>query len=165
MNGDAHPTVKVWDAFVRIAHWSLVIAVTAAWLTRHSDSPWHEWLGYAALTIILLRLIWGFAGSPYTRFTDFVRRPSATLGYTKAVISHREPRYLGHNPLGGWMIVALITAVALLGLTGWLGTTDTYWGSRGSPRRMKPSPMYSSSSSSCTSRGWCSHRFGIAKIS
>jgi cytochrome b len=128
MKDGGRSTVKVWDAFVRIAHWSLVVSVSASWLTRHSDSPWHEWLGYAALAIVVLRMLWGLIGSPHARFTDFVRRPAATLAYTKAVVRHREPRFLGHNPLGGWMIVALMTTVALLGLTGWLGTTDAYWG-------------------------------------
>ncbi len=128
MNGALRPTVKVWDALVRIAHWSLVASVIAAWLTRHTDSPWHVWLGYATLVIISLLLVWGFVGSSHARFSDFVRGPTATLNYTKAVIAHREPRHLGHNPLGAWMIVALIATVTLLGLTGWLGTTDAYWG-------------------------------------
>jgi cytochrome b len=128
MTSDTRSTVKVWDAFVRIAHWSLVVSVSTAWLTRHSDNLWHEWLGYAALAIVVLRIIWGLIGSTHARFGDFVRTPAATLTYTKALIGHREPRYLGHNPLGAWMIVALLATVALLGVTGWLSTTDAYWG-------------------------------------
>ncbi|MFN0305787.1 MAG: cytochrome b/b6 domain-containing protein [Burkholderiales bacterium] len=128
MKDGACSTVKVWDAFVRIAHWSLVGSVTAAWLTRHSDSAWHEWLGYMALAIVVCRVVWGFVGSPYARFSGFVRTPAATVTYAHALIARGEQRFIGHNPLGGWMIVALLATVTLLGLTGWLGTTDAYWG-------------------------------------
>ncbi len=121
-------TVKVWDAFVRLAHWSLVASVTAAWLTRHSDSAWHEWLGYTALSIAVIRIVWGFVGTPYARFSEFVRTPGRTMTYTRALIAHTDQRFIGHNPLGGWMIIALLATVTLLGLTGWLGTTDAYWG-------------------------------------
>ncbi len=125
---DNERTVKVWDAFVRVGHWSLVLSVSAAWLTRHSDSGWHDWLGYLALALVVMRIVWGFVGTPHARFGEFVRGPASTLTYTRAVIAHREQRFIGHNPLGGWMIVALLSVVALLGITGWLGTTDAYWG-------------------------------------
>ena len=119
---------SVWDPLVRVFHWSLVLTVLLAWLTRHGGGAWHEWLGYAVLALVALRLVWGFTGPPYARFGQFMRRPSATLGYASSVIAGREPRYLGHNPLGGWMIVALLTAVTAAGLTGWLYTTDEFWG-------------------------------------
>ncbi len=128
MQDSERPTVKVWDAFVRLAHWSLVATVTAAWITRHSDNGWHEWLGYAALSIVVIRIVWGFVGTPYARFNNFVRGPAITLQYTRAVVARSEARFVGHNPLGGWMIVALLATVTLLGVSGWLGTTDAYWG-------------------------------------
>jgi len=117
--------VKVWDALVRISHWTLVACVAAAWFTRQHL---HEWVGYAALSIVALRIVWGFIGSRYARFRQFIRSPSCTLAYARAVATHREPRYLGHNPLGGWMIAALLATVALAGGTGWLATSDRYWG-------------------------------------
>ena len=117
--------VKVWDAFVRIAHWTLVICVAAAWFTHE----WlHEWIGYAALALVALRLVWGWTGPRYARFSVFVRAPSRTLAYSRALLARREPRYLGHNPLGGWMIVALLAALVAAGATGWLSVTDRYWG-------------------------------------
>ncbi len=128
MNEGARSTVKVWDPLVRIAHWSLVVSITGAWLTRHSDSVWHEWLGYATLAIAAARIAWGSVGTPYAKFSEFVRTPAATLTYTRAVLAHRDQRYIGHNPLGAWMIVLLLLMVTLLGLTGWLSTTDAYWG-------------------------------------
>ena len=65
--------VRVWDAFVRIAHWSLVVAVVASWLTRHGGGRLHEWLGYAALAIVVARVVWGFVGPVTARFRNFVR--------------------------------------------------------------------------------------------
>jgi cytochrome b len=117
--------VKVWDAFVRVAHWTLVTCVAAAWFTHQRL---HEWIGYAALAVVALRFVWGFVGTRYARFGQFVLTPARTLQYARAVVARREPRYLGHNPLGGWMIVALLGTVALVGATGWLATTDRYWG-------------------------------------
>ena len=124
--------MKVWDRFVRVAHWTLVACVLAAWLTGElkieSAQPLHEWLGYAALAVIAARLVWGFTGSRYARFAQFVAGPARTSGYARALIDGSEPRYLGHNPLGGWMIVALLVTAAAASLTGWLSITDRYWG-------------------------------------
>lgn len=128
MNAPAPHTVKVWDAVVRVCHWTLVLSIVGAWLTRHSLGRWHEWIGYAALAIVALRVAWGFAGSHYARFADFVRSPSATLRYTGDVFARKESRYLGHNPLGGWMIVALLFTATLVAFTGWLYTTDRFFG-------------------------------------
>lgn len=120
--------IPVWDAPVRVLHWALVLTVAAAWLTRLSAGRWHEWLGYATLAIVAARTIWGFIGSDYARFADFVRPASDTVAYARAVFSGREARFVGHNPLGGWMVVALLSLVALVGVTGWLYTTDRFWG-------------------------------------
>jgi len=120
--------VPVWDLAVRVLHWSLVLSVATAWLTRHSPGRWHEWLGYGTLAIVAARVVWGFLGSRYARFADFVRPARVTAGYARDVFSGREARFIGHNPLGGWMVVALLTMVTLVGFTGWLYTTDRFWG-------------------------------------
>jgi len=117
--------LKVWDPFVRVAHWCLVASIAAAWFT---SKALHEWLGYVALGIVLLRIVWGGIGSRYARWPQFVLGPRATLAYARAVVARIEPRYLGHNPLGGWMIVALLGTVVLTGATGWLSVTDRFWG-------------------------------------
>ena len=126
-DGPAQPTIKVWDPFVRVAHWTLVFSVAASWLTRRAGD-WHEWLGYAALAIVLARVAWSWIGTPYARFTQFVRSPAATLGYARQVARHVEPRHIGHNPLGAYMILLLVVMVILVAASGWLATTDTYWG-------------------------------------
>ena len=120
--------VRVWDPLVRILHWTLVATVAAAWVTQEGAGRVHEWIGYAALAIVGLRIVWGIAGSRYARFSQFVRRPVPTIDYFREVLRGSEPRHLGHNPLGAWMIVALIANVALVGASGWLYTTDRYWG-------------------------------------
>lgn len=120
--------IPVWDVLVRILHWSLVLTVATAWLTRHSPGRWHEWLGYATLAIVAVRTIWGFAGSGYARFADFVQPAAVTFSYARDVVAGREARFIGHNPLGGWMVVMLLSMVVLVGVTGWLYTTDRYWG-------------------------------------
>lgn len=117
--------VKVWDALVRVMHWMLVGCIAAAWFTQQRL---HEWIGYAALAVIALRFAWGFVGSRYARFGSFVVSPRKVLQYAHALRRGNEPRYLGHNPLGGWMIVALLGMVAVVSGTGWLATTDRYWG-------------------------------------
>jgi cytochrome b len=122
------PGIRVWDVLVRLLHWSLVAAVVGAWFTREGNDLWHERLGYAALAIVAVRVVWGFVGSRYARFGDFVRSPQTTMHYLKDVMAHREARHLGHNPLGGWMILVLLAIVAGIGVTGWLYTTDAFWG-------------------------------------
>jgi cytochrome b len=91
----------------------------------------HEWLGYGALGVAALRTLAGIAGtapdSP-ARFARFVRGPSATWAYARAVARGRETRHLGHNPLGAWMIVALLACALLAGATGALYVTDRWWG-------------------------------------
>jgi cytochrome b len=125
---EPRPMIRVWDAAVRVLHWALVITVVSAWLTRHSPGRWHEWIGYATLAIVAIRTLWGFIGSRYARFSDFVRSPAITSAYARDVFSKREARFIGHNPLGGWMVLILLTMVVLVGATGWLYTTDRFWG-------------------------------------
>jgi cytochrome b len=121
-------TILVWDRIVRVSHWGLALTVLFAWLTRHRPGPWHEWIGYASLAIIGVRVVWGWRASGYARFGEFVRGPRETLSYARALVGGREPRTLGHNPLGGWMIIALLVTATIVGASGWLYTTDRFWG-------------------------------------
>ncbi|MES3022805.1 MAG: cytochrome b/b6 domain-containing protein [Pseudomonadota bacterium] len=88
----------------------------------------HLYFGYAAAAIVLARIGWGFVGNRYARFAHFLRPPATTLEYLKAVLRHRAARHVGHNPLGGWMVVALLSCIGLLAFTGWLADTDLLWG-------------------------------------
>lgn len=129
--GDQEAPVRVWDPLVRISHWSLASCVLLAWVSHEGPSPlhpWHEAFGYAALFIVVLRIIWGSVGPRYARFSQFVRTPRETMAYALQVAAQHEARHLGHNPLGGWMAVALLLAIAMASGTGWLYVTDRFWG-------------------------------------
>jgi len=124
-------TVKVWDAFVRLFHWALVASFTVAFLSGEERDlrMLHCWAGYAAASLVALRILWGVIGTHYARFSQFVHGPKTVLNYLKSVVTGREARYLGHNPAGGVMIVLLLLAITGLSLTGHLLTTDAFWGS------------------------------------
>lgn len=113
---------------MRLAHWTLAAAVISC-LVLHEGGPWHERLGYAALAVALWRLVVGFtARAPQLRFGVFVKGLSATLAYARSVHAGQERRHLGHNPLGGWMIVALLACAATAAGSGALYATDAFWG-------------------------------------
>ena len=109
--------VRVWDLFVRLCHWLLATVVLVDWFT---DEPrWmHVWLGYIAVVLVLLRVIWGFVGSEHARFTNFVRGPRLVFDYLAGLIRFSSPRYLGHSPAGGAMIVALLIMIVATAVTG-----------------------------------------------
>jgi cytochrome b len=125
---DARPWVRVWDIVVRVFHWMLVAAFTVAWLTRHGSEDIHHLAGYAAFGLVSLRVIWGIAGTHYARFTQFTRSPRTVVGYLRDVAIGREARFIGHNPAGGAMVLALLFTMATTAATGWLSTTDQFWG-------------------------------------
>jgi cytochrome b len=110
--------VRVWDPLVRIFHWSLVAAFAIAWLTGDEESRPHELAGYAILGLVLVRIVWGFIGTRYARFSDFVYRPSTVLGYAREMLAGKPRHYLGHNPLGGMMVLALLVSLLAAGVTG-----------------------------------------------
>ena len=124
------PRVQVWDPLVRACHWLLATGIAAAWLTRHGGGRWHEWIGYVVLAVLAVRIAWGFIGPRHARFSQFVSGPRRTLRYAASVLAGREPRHLGHNPLGAWMILALLLTSALASITGWVYTTDAFWGDK-----------------------------------
>ena len=121
------PSVLVWGPAVRLGHWALAGSVLAClWL--HEGGAWHERLGYAALALAALRTSAGWwARAPQLRFAGFVAGWRATTGYAAALLRRAEPRHLGHNPLGGWMIVALLGCALLAGGSGALNATDRFW--------------------------------------
>jgi cytochrome b len=122
--------VKVWDPFVRIFHWSLVASFVIAYATGDEIERVHVAAGYTIAGLLAARIIWGFVGPQHARFSNFVRPPREVLAYVRDVALLRAPRYIGHNPAGGAMIVALILALAGTCGTGYMMTTDAYWGSK-----------------------------------
>ncbi len=124
------PQVRVWDPFVRIFHWSLVGLFVLAFATGDETEWLHLTAGYAIAGLVLLRVIWGFVGPRYARFSDFVRPPGQVADYVRSAVRLRAPRYLGHNPAGGAMIIALLTMLIGISVTGFMMTTDAFWGAQ-----------------------------------
>ena len=116
-------SVRVWDPLVRIAHWSLVVPFALAWAGADAQAL-HQPVGYAILSIVALRIFWGFIGPRHARFADFIRTPRATLSYARRLLLGTAPRLLGHNPVAGVMILALLAMLTATGASGWLMTTE-----------------------------------------
>ncbi len=119
--------VKVWDLPVRLFHWLLVLLFAFMFFTGKSGSDWMEWhmrAGYAVLTLVLFRILWGLAGSTHARFSNFLAGPSACLGFAKKLLKGAPAPYAGHNPLGGWMVLALLLALLFQASTGLFANDD-----------------------------------------
>jgi len=121
-------SLRVWDPLVRIFHWSLVAAFTFAWLTGEESQRLHVAIGYAIVGLVAFRLVWGLIGTAHARFSDFVYRPSIVVGHLIDTGSLRAKRYIGHNPAGGAMVIALLVMLAATCATGIMMTTRTFWG-------------------------------------
>lgn len=109
--------VRVWDPFVRIAHWLLAAGVLLNWLT---DAPlWlHTWVGYLLAALVVARVLWGFVGPEHARFVSFVRGPRRVFDYLAGLVRFSSPRHVGHTPAGGAMAVALLIMIAATAGTG-----------------------------------------------
>jgi cytochrome b len=124
----------IWSPWLRMLHWLLAISTILAFASHEGTSPLHEWhevFGYVALATAASRILLGFAGSAAHsewRFSSFVRSIKTTANYTQDLASGQETRHRGHNPLGAWMVVALLTNSILCGVTGWLFTTNMFFG-------------------------------------
>ena len=119
--------VRVWDAPVRLFHWLLLALVGFSWWSGEQGNEWmeyHQWSGCAILTLVLFRIAWGFVGSDTARFADFFRGPRISYAYFRSVLQRRPRAYLGHNPLGGWMIVSLLLVLLVQAITGLFGNDD-----------------------------------------
>jgi cytochrome b len=126
----APPMVRVWDPFVRLFHWSLVDLFVLAFITGDEVEWLHLAAGYAIVILVALRVAWGFVGLRHARFADFVRPPREVLAYLRDAARLRVSRYLGHNPAGGAMVLALLAMLAGITATGFMMTTDAYWGAQ-----------------------------------
>ena len=135
--------IKVWDPLVRFFHWSLVTAFVIAFITEDDFLSIHSWAGYLILGLISIRFVWGYIGTPYSRFRDFVYSPKNVIAFVKDTFSLKAKRYIGHNPAGGAMVILLmlsllittISGVLVLGaeeqlgpLAHWFTESGKFWG-------------------------------------
>ena len=120
-------SVVAWDLPTRLFHWTLVTLIAMAYVSRHwgdAGLVWHMWNGYAILVLIVWRLVWGFVGSSTSRFASFVYGPASAIGYAFDFVRGKPRHFLGHNPLGGWVVFVLLGLVGAIGLLGLFAYDD-----------------------------------------
>jgi cytochrome b len=125
-NFNAKPlrTVRVWDLPTRIFHWSLVVCVAGLFITVNIGGEWIQWhfkLGYAVLTLLLFRIVWGFIGGRWSRFVSFIYAPSTIAAYFKG--QGKPEHSVGHNPMGAGSVFAIL-AILLMQVASGLFSDD-----------------------------------------
>lgn len=120
--------IMVWDPLVRLIHWSLAIAILLNGAIVDEESSLHEWIGYFAVGLIGVRLIWGLIGSSHARFSAFPPNPVAAIRHLVALSRGDKTVHLSHNPLGALMVYNIWLTVLLLGITGYMMGTISFFG-------------------------------------
>jgi cytochrome b len=123
-------TRLVWDLPLRIFHWLLVVCMASSWITAELGIEWmqyHIYLGEFTLGLVLFRIIWGFVGPRHARFSSFLTGPSGIWRYAKALAAGTMIQTVGHNPLGGIMVIIMLVLVAFQAATGLFATDDIVW--------------------------------------
>jgi cytochrome b len=120
--------VRVWDPFVRAFHWSMVISLTANVFFARGDSAAHHWIGYFVAALVMARIIWGFISPGYARFSTFPPNVSGSIEQLSDIAVGRKQPHVGHTPLGALMIYNLLFTVLVICVSGYLMTTDAFFG-------------------------------------
>ncbi len=110
--------IRVWDPLIRLFHWGLVLAFSIAYLTGEEESNLHIYAGYAVLGLITFRVFWGFIGTRYARFSNFVRSPGSVVQYFKSLAARKPEHFPGHNPAGGWMVLVMLLTLFVVTVSG-----------------------------------------------
>lgn len=120
--------VAVWDPLVRLIHWSLALTILLNGAFVEEESKAHEWIGYIALGLVGLRLVWALIGPKHARFSAFPLSPARAVRYLKAILAGDRSVHLSHNPLGALMAYNIWASVITIGVTGYMMTTLTFFG-------------------------------------
>jgi len=129
LNEDSSMTTtksRVWDLPVRLFHWALAGAFTAAYLLSESERQRqvHSILGYTVLGLVAFRLLWGFVGTRWSRFSSFLYSPRSALGYVRDLLRGRAADYTGHNPAGSYAIWTILGLAVATSVTGWMNLNE-----------------------------------------
>mgnify|MGYP001267072314 CR=1 FL=1 len=121
---------RVWDLPVRLFHWVLLAAVGTATATGLTGGLWqmdlHVVAGTTVVGLVLFRVIWGLVGGRYARFAGFLKGPGAVIRYALGLARGRLEHSVGHNPMGGWSVMLLLTALAVQAGTGLFANDDIF---------------------------------------
>jgi cytochrome b len=120
-------SIRVWDIPTRFFHWLLVGLVIFSFITGKigvTTMKYHEWSGFAILVLVGFRLVWGFIGGQQSRFRTFVKGPAAVIRYASSLLSKDSKQHIGHNPLGGWSILAMLASLLIQVGTGLFANDD-----------------------------------------
>jgi cytochrome b len=126
-HAEASVSKRVWDAPVRLTHWAMVlllIVLVASALIGGNAMDWHVRAGEAMLSLVIFRIVWGVVGSPYARFSSFVHGPAKVIAYARSILRPPHEFHIGHNPLGGWMVILLLLALLVQATTGLFSNDD-----------------------------------------
>jgi cytochrome b len=110
--------VHVWDPAVRLFHWSLAASFAIAYTVEDDFLTLHVWAGYAVVVLVAFRIVWGFCGPEHARWSSFVKDPAETVSYLLDEVRFEARRFIGHNPAGGAMAVALLISAVLTSIAG-----------------------------------------------
>lgn len=117
--------VYVWDSPTRLFHWALVAAVATSLISVElGNMSIHMISGHVVLALLIFRLVWGLVGGRHARFASFVRGPMKVLEYARGVISGNTSAHLGHNPMGGWSVIAMILVLVVQAVSGLFSNDD-----------------------------------------
>lgn len=122
--------VLVWDWPIRMLHWSMVLLFTGLIITGKGDGDnmnWHFYMGYGLSAVIVARILYGFLGSDFAKFKQFIYHPTEIIQYSKALLLGRGKAYLGHNPVGGIMVIVLLLAMTAQWVTGLFTSDEIFW--------------------------------------
>jgi cytochrome b len=120
--------VKVWDPLVRVFHWALAVTFAMNAFVTNPETPLHRWTGYAAVGLVLIRVVWGVAGTHHARFSDFPPSLSGSLEQLGDMATGRRQAHIGHSPLGALMIYNMLASVCAIAASGYMMTTNTWFG-------------------------------------
>ena len=129
-NGMTDDRRLIWDLPLRLFHWLFACSIVASYVTAKLGFDWMQWhfyLGYWTIGLLVFRLLWGFFGPRHARFGSFIRNPSAVWLYLKHVLHRDTEPSIGHNPVGGLMVILMLALVAVQATTGLFATDDVAW--------------------------------------
>jgi cytochrome b len=121
-------SIAVWDPLVRLIHWGVALTILLNGAIVEEESNLHEWIGYTAVTLVAVRLVWGLIGPAPARFSAFPPSIAAAVRHIATIMRGEKHVHLSHNPVGALMVYNLWATVLVMGVTGYMMTTTAFFG-------------------------------------